>query len=402
MIILRWLISRTVRQACDMRRHVLRLVKAQQDLLKPQGIEAIQQSAEDLHQTMRAGQGTTAILEKMKQLEDMANKWLKPYPNASIRENVEVILVAVAVAMAFRTFFLQPMKIPTGSMQPTLYGVTCDNLKTQPSFKLPTGFQKFVDSWFYGIAYYNIVAEGPGELQAIEQPKQVFPFIKKQRFMLGNRWYTIWFPPSILPARPGVPNEQLIFYHAGIEPGMQFRTGDDIIKLKVLAGDHLFVNRMVFNFRKPQRGDIVIFETTGIPDLQQDTYYIKRLVATGGERVQIGNDQHMIINGQRLDASTPHFEFVYTFAPTPQENTYFGHVNGTVGAKFNRPGIIAPLFHSETNVLTVRPHHFMVFGDNTLNSYDSRYWGDFPEEKVIGKSGFVYWPISSRFGWGYR
>ncbi len=53
-------------------------------------------------------------------LEKAANKWLKPYPNATIRENVEVLLVALAVAMGIRTFFLQPFKIPTGSMQPTL------------------------------------------------------------------------------------------------------------------------------------------------------------------------------------------------------------------------------------------------------------------------------------------
>jgi len=33
-------------------------------------------------------------------------------------------LVALAVAMGIRTFFLQPFKIPTGSMQPTLFGVT--------------------------------------------------------------------------------------------------------------------------------------------------------------------------------------------------------------------------------------------------------------------------------------
>jgi hypothetical protein len=51
-------------------------------------------------------------------------------------------------------------------------------------------------------------------------------------------------------------------------------------------------------------------------------------------------------------------------------------------------------------------------GDNTLNSSDSRYWGDFPRENVIGKSFFVYWPIGttafkgeerpSRFGWAHR
>ena len=55
-----------------------------------------------------------AALEKqMENLEKAANKWLKPYPNAAWRENVEVLLVALAVAMGIRTFFLQPFKIPT-------------------------------------------------------------------------------------------------------------------------------------------------------------------------------------------------------------------------------------------------------------------------------------------------
>jgi signal peptidase I len=384
-----------------MRKHVLRLVRAQSDLLAPQAQAAVSTATDALQATLRSGADKSTLLAQMKQLEDAANKWLKPYPHANWRENVEVILVAVAVAMAIRTFFLQPMKIPTGSMQPTLYGITCENLKPLKDFAIPQGLNRFIDSWFYGISYYHVVAETDGPLEQIEPPQRILPLVQKQRFRAGGHWYTLWFPETNLPARHGVPPEQLLFYHAGIQPDYHFKKGEDILKLKVIAGDHLFVNRLTFNFRHPERGDIVIFETTGIPDLQQDTYYIKRLIGLGGDQVQIGDDQHLIINATRLDASTPHFELVYTFNPEPAEYAYFGHVNTIVGEKFNRRGI-APLFHAETNLFTVRSNHFLVMGDNTLNSYDSRYWGDFPREKVIGKSSFVYWPISSRFGWSHR
>ena len=65
-------------------------------------------------------------------------------------------------------------------------------------------------------------------------------------------------------------------------------------------------------------------------------------------------------------------------------------------------GSLAPLFPDAPSVYTVEPDHYMVMGDNTMNSLDSRSWGDFPAGNVIGKSFFVYWPITDRFGWGYH
>jgi signal peptidase I len=48
----------------------------------------------------------------------------------------------------------------------------------------------------------------------------------------------------------------------------------------------------------------------------------------------------------------------------------------------------------------IRPDHLFVMGDNTLNSLNSRFWGDFPESYIIGKAFFVYWPLTKRFGFG--
>src|SRR5207247_1158498 len=96
--------------------------------------------------------------------------------------------------------------------------------------------------------------------------------------------------------------------------------------LKAVSGDRLFVNRVTYNLRQPKRGEIIVFESHGIPRLIPDTHYIKRLVAIGGDRVRIGNDRHLIINGRRLDASTPLFENVYGFDPKepPRPDRYSG------------------------------------------------------------------------------
>jgi signal peptidase I len=142
---------------------------------------------------------------------------------------------------------------------------------------------------------------------------------------------------------------------------------------------------------------------------QRGQFYIKRMVAMGGEKVRIGDDRHLVIDGRRLDASTPHFEGVYSFNPelAPADSQFSGHLNDTTARKY-LPHSLAPLFPDENTEFTVPPNHYMVMGDNTVNSYDSRGWGPFPRQNVIGRSFFVYWPIGpqdgrpSRFGWGNR
>jgi signal peptidase I len=65
-------------------------------------------------------------------------------------------------------------------------------------------------------------------------------------------------------------------------------------------------------------------------------------------------------------------------------------------------GSLAPLFATEQTEFQVRPGHFLVLGDNTLNSFDGRRWGDFEEELVMGRCCLVYWPLSDRLGWTFE
>src|SRR6266403_1230203 len=166
---LRWFSSRSVRVASDMSKHVRKILDAQRDILSPPAIFAVQTALIDIKKATADGADEETLQKQMANLEKTANKWLKPYPNATIRENVEVLLVALAVAMGIRTFFLQPFKIPTGSMQPTLFGVTSENLINQLDFKIPTGLTR-VREWFEGISYLEVTARADGRLEEIGAP----------------------------------------------------------------------------------------------------------------------------------------------------------------------------------------------------------------------------------------
>jgi signal peptidase I len=63
--------------------------------------------------------------------------------------------------------------------------------------------------------------------------------------------------------------------------------------------------------------------------------------------------------------------------------------------------LYARFFDGKPDGVQIPKDYFMVMGDNTMNSLDSRAWGWFPSEYVIGKAFFVYWPLTSRFGTGY-
>jgi signal peptidase I len=397
---LRCFLSGTVRQATDMCQHVRKLLNAQRDVLSPHALEAVAAALGETQAAIDANAGKEALVKQMAKLEETAGKWIKPYPNAEWRENIEVFLVAIVVAMAIRTFFLQPFKIPTGSMEPTLFGIEAKDLRDQPDFKMPGPLARFWDVIYYGTIYHEIIAPADGRVVAVGPLQHVFRFFNKQTIWLQYSGreervpFTIWCGPD--EDRPGSP--YALERAAGLDTRDAFRKGEPIVRFEESTGDHLFVDRVTYNFRRPHRGDIVVFKTKGIEGIpNQDQFYIKRLVGLPGERVSIGEDQHARINGKRLDASTPHFENVYGFDPgAPRREGKFGQYNGHV----LQPA--SAYLPTPESAIDIPPKHFLVFGDNTLNSLDSRYWGPLPEQNVIGKSFFVYWPISTRFGWGQR
>ena len=409
---LRWFFSATVRQTSDLCGHVRRLRDAQGDVLPPQALLALDAALRQTQAALAANADNETLNKSAAELEKAANKWLRPYPHAAWRENIEVFLVAIVVAMAIRTFFLQPFKIPTSSMQPTLFGVTVDPLY-DPAFQMPGFFSRIYRLAAQGAIYHQVIAPQDGFVVSVGPLEHFLRFFHKQsvlvRYQDGSEEpITVWFAPNPEDDR-NHPFEQRI----GLTPQhTQFRKGEPIIRFAETTGDHLFVDRLTYNFRRPKRGEIIVFKTRGISHPYMDTnqFYIKRLVGLPGETVSIGKDRHARINGRRLDNTTPGFANVYSF-----DSKILARDSHLLKDQFYNGHILLPerpdsRLKKESDTMVVEDKHYLVFGDNTATSFDSRYWGFVPEENIIGRSFFIYWPIcslvpppnQSRFGWGQR
>lgn len=141
---------------------------------------------------------------------------------------------------------------------------------------------------------------------------------------------------------------------------------------RLLPGNQDLPPRLVYPFRMPNRGDIVVLESPAADD-GSPTDLIKRVIALPGETIQIKGG-NVYINGTQLDE------------PYLEEATDCGGGGGI------NPGLCEPY--------VVPPHSVIVLGDNRDNSNDSRRWASapgLPLERIVGKAWLSYWP---RNDWG--
>jgi signal peptidase I len=133
-------------------------------------------------------------------------------------------------------------------------------------------------------------------------------------------------------------------------------------------GDHVMMEGVTYLARHPRRGEVVVFKTDGVVPLKQATYFVQRIAGEPGERLKI-SDGALFINGQRLVLSNAVGELTYRL-PAKAE-------------------------HLAVNTdVQVPDDCYFLLGDNSENSFDSRFWGCVPRKNIMGRIWFCYRPFN--------
>ncbi len=119
-------------------------------------------------------------------------------------------------------------------------------------------------------------------------------------------------------------------------------------------GQRLVVNKAVYIFRQPERGDVVIL----VPPAKGEPDYIKRIIALPGDTVEV-KDGAVYING----------------------------------TKQNEPYIKSPPNY-RVEEKKIPPGNYFVLGDNRGNSNDSHTGWLVPRENLVGKAWLSIWPVA--------
>lgn len=121
-------------------------------------------------------------------------------------------------------------------------------------------------------------------------------------------------------------------------------------------GNYLLVDELTYQFREPERGEVIVFRYPNEPS----SYFIKRIIGLPGEKVVIENNVVKITAGDEIKV-------------------------------LNEPYVLGKVSTSHFEK-TLGPHEYFVMGDNRNFSFDSRSWGPLQEANIIGITRLRLWP----------
>ncbi|MEM9283112.1 MAG: signal peptidase I [Verrucomicrobiota bacterium] len=368
---------------------VRKFMRYNDDLVSDEKKEEIAAKRESFKTALENPESKRKDLEVLaNDLTDTCRKSVKDYKSSAWKENIEVIFVAVVIAMGIRAYFIQQFKIPTGSMQPTLNGIIAyptKEMNPRSEYNAPDDYerpalpQRLWDKFWYGRSHVEWIMEEDDVL--VLDSRSIFT---KNHFIFFPRTYLVTQNGNKFSA-PGTRSRVIGLLNTGlISPGgsriVQVEKGQTIAKGFVDTGDQLVVNKFAYHWVSPKRDDVFVFNTRGIPKIQRglddprqgSQHYIKRLVGEPGDSLRI-RPPKLMINDE--EAKEPGIRRVMA-----QENRYSGYtLMGSPSA-------------------TLGEGEYWALGDNSKSSSDSRDWGVVPQQDIVGRAAFVYYPFGHHFG----
>lgn len=237
--------------------------------------------------------GIKEIERAQRSLENFNKKNLKSYEKSKIRQNLEVLVFALALALLIRTFIVQPFKIPSGSMIPTLL----------------IGDQLLVNKFTYG---------------------------------------------TKIP----------------------------------------FTDKLIFPLTEIDNGDVIVFKFPEDRDSRvgsSGVHYIKRVIGTPGDKIDIRNRQVYINDEPLKQQYIGNYEYLDDNIPRVADMYLQFFSSETESKVIYRKGSESMSTGYTDFPVTVPEGSLFVMGDNRDNSYDSRFWGFVPVENVSGKAFLIHW-----------
>lgn len=414
-----FLTPRYLKQAKLLHKGVTRFIDYKRDLLPQAKLDEILTLRRSLEDAMKAKDR-----ERIKTLNDELNKVCeKALPNAApseIGDNVEVFFVAIVIALGIRGYIAQPFQIPTGSMQPTLNGITAQATEKDPT----PGLIGWLGSFLTSTRYINVESDHDGYLDEKEPITEhrfaiFMPYCKlhfkdghtitiksPQRQLLEELHLMKNIEAKTLDMTADTPDRKV---DVRMQGGTYIRKGQLLARGIVHNGDHVLVDKFSYHFRTPHRGEVFVFTTKhirgiNVPAEQGAQHYIKRLAGVPHDLIET-----KVPVGEEL---WPEKYELWRRDGYPEQRLFCELWHN--GKKASEPGFVRVMtdrkegYHGYTLIrgreISVKlndidgDEQYFAMGDNSANSSDSRYWGFIPERNLVGPALFCYWPLTSHWG----
>lgn len=211
-------------------------------------------------------------------------------------------------------------------------------------------------------------------------------------FSLKNLWYWARLIAIVLFIK-GCVVDQYRIPSRSMEPTLHaggYFEGDRILVNKWIMGPRIpFTTIRLWDGYEPKRWDIVVFRT--IEDKSREKTLVKRIVGLPGEKVKLHNGG-LLVNGEKVPKPDHMPETTWYFSPDDLRK----FKDPDQRAMFEQLLRVDPIRYavSDDDAYTVIPEgHYLMLGDNSLESHDGRMYGWVPRDHIYGRVFAIWFPF---------